>query len=200
MRGIPVSDGDEEVKDILGLSSLVWVPVPTEAILRGASLFHLPHPCIIPRTLGPEETGRPSMPPAPKKPPLLGKHSPLSSKYLIEMRKTLWLIISLKTKGQCFSLLYPSVFVPLHPPPSRQVYMFPEVQLLFLTNLIFFNYKSNTYLGFSIIFKKPQTVRLNIKSKYPSLVPCAHLVWGISFQKYYTHSKTHICNTHICFE
>ena len=89
VRGLPVSGGDKGVKDLPGLSSLVWVPVPTEAILKGTSLFHLPDPCIIPRTSGPEETGRPSLTPAPKKPPLLGKYSPLSSKYLIEMRKTL---------------------------------------------------------------------------------------------------------------
>ena len=81
----------------------------------------------------------------------MGRNSPLSSKYLIEMKKTPWLTVSLKIKRHFFSLLHLiSAFVPPSPPPSRQMYVFPEAQNLFLTNLIFFNYKSNTYSGFSI--------------------------------------------------
>lgn len=156
--------GMEGVKDILGLSSLVWVPVPTEAILRGASLFSISiTPCIIPRTPGPEETGKAISDPLPPRSPLLGKHSPLSSKYLIEMRKTLWLTISLKTKGQYLSLLYPSVLVPSTLLLPGRCTCSQRYNFYFLTNLIFFNYKSNTYLGFSIIFKKTSNSSVEYK-------------------------------------
>ena len=150
-RGNPSLCCGREVRDALGPSSLGWVPVPTEAVLRGSSPFHLPHACTIPRTSGSEETGRMNLAPAPRRTHLMGRNSPLSSKYLIEMKKTPWLTVSLKIKRHFFSLLHLiSAFVPPSPPPSRQMYVFPEAQNLFLTNLIFFNYKSNTYSGFSI--------------------------------------------------